>query len=89
MSSNYTDLDLDHKKELLVNLKALLLAVRAVSNLANDDCDRWANEIWKQAYLEVTSLSDADIHNSIAAIESNRKPFTEPGAALIQKLSRS
>lgn len=88
MNGKYTDLDLDYKKELLVNLTALSLATTALSKLAECHLNEVVKELWEQAYNKVSTLSDSAIEEAIAAIENNHTPFTEPGTVLIQKFNR-
>lgn len=87
-NGKYTDLDLDHKKELLVNLKSLMLVAVSFSSLTGTNYDWLIKELWQNAYDEISTLTDADINNSIVEIEKARNPFTENGKILIQKLTR-
>lgn len=83
MSHDYTDLDLDHKKELLVNLKALMLVINALQDLTSVDLNVLIKEVFEKAYDEISSLPDNAINNAISDIEENRVPFTAPGRAVI------
>ena len=87
-NGKYTDLDLDHKKELLVNLKSLLLVTVSSSSLSGTNYDWLIKQLWQNAYDEVSTLTDADINNSIVEIEKARNPFTEKGKILVQKLTK-
>lgn len=82
--AKYTDLDLDHKKEFLVNLKALYLLASGLSSLVEEDVNSLVADVWKEAHSRVIYLSDDDIHKLVADLEKNRKPFVEPGSILIQ-----
>jgi len=88
MSYDYTDLDLDHKKELLVNLRALMVIVDALQDLTGGDLNALIQEVFEKAYDEISSLPDNVVNNSIADIEKNRRPFTAPGRAVFQKFNR-
>ena len=82
-SLKYIDLDLDHKKELLVNLKALSLVIYSLQNLTGVDLNVLIKEVFEKTYDEISALPDKVINDSIADIEKNRVPFTEPGRAVM------
>lgn len=82
--TNYTDLDLDCKKELLVNLKALYLLASSLSKVTGCNLEAVTNEMWKKAYSSVISLSDEEVDRFVAEIESDRKPFEQPGSILVR-----
>lgn len=88
INGKYTDLDLDHKRELLVNLKSLLLITFSLSSLSGTNYDWLIKELWQNAYDEISTLSETEINDSIVEIEKNKHPFTENGTILIQKLTR-
>ncbi len=81
--TNYADLDLDCKKELLVSLKALYLLASSLSKVTGCNLEAVTNEMWKKAYSSVISLSDEEVDRFVAEIESDRKPFEQPGSILI------
>lgn len=81
--TNYADLDLDCKKELLVNLKALYLLASSLSKVTGCNLEAVTNEMWKKAYSSVISLSDEEVDRFVAEIESDRKPFEQPGSILV------
>lgn len=83
-NSKYTDLDIDHKKELLVNLKTLYLIAYSLSRATGCDLESVVDEMWREAHSRVSLLSDKDICSSIAAIEKSRKTFKERGSIVIQ-----
>ena len=83
MSHDYTDLDLDHKKELLVNLQALMVVAETLQALTALERTDIIREVFEKAYDEISSLPDKDIDNLITEVEKNRRPFTAPGRAVI------
>ena len=87
-NGKYTYLNLDHKKELLVNLKSLLLVTISVSSLTGTDYNWLIRELWQNAYDEISTLTDAEINTSIAELEKSRNPFTGNGKILVQKLTK-
>lgn len=88
MNGKYTDLDPDHKKELLVNLNALFLASFNLAEVMNVDFEAVTTELWEKAYSQVSSLSDAEVERSIVALEKKHRPFKQPGEAVVQKFER-
>lgn len=82
-SLKYIDLDLDHKKELLVNLKALSLVIHSLQDLTSVDLNVLIKEVFERTYGEISSLPDKTINDLIADVEKNRIPFTEPGRAVM------
>lgn len=69
---NYTDLDLDHKRELLVNFRASLLATSMLSAVSEKSIEFWTKEFFLAAYAEVSALSSEQINLAILKIESER-----------------
>lgn len=82
--TNYTDLDLNHKKELLVNLKALYLVASSLSKVTGCELDSVVEEMWREAHSRVIFLSDDEICRLVAEIESNRKAFEQAGSIVIR-----
>lgn len=75
---NYTDLDESHKRELLVNFRAALLAMSMLSSLSEKKIEFWTKEFFLSAYLEVSDLSPEQVDSAIANIESERSVRVKP-----------
>lgn len=81
----YTDLDLERKQELLVNLRATMLACMVVKRLTSQDFIR---DLWQQAYSQVDSMSEIEIELAIQKIEKERKNFSQSGTPAFIKMKR-
>lgn len=60
MSGKYTDLDDDHKRELLVNLRATTLLAAVLEEVFSNH-DALVIEIWKKAYSNVAELDETKL----------------------------
>jgi hypothetical protein len=78
-NGKYIDLDINHKKELLVNLKALYLVASGLSSVTGRDLDPVVDEIWREAYFKVAFTPDDEVCRLVADIEQNHKLFVEAG----------
>lgn len=84
MSNNYNSLDLDHKREFLMNQNALFLAICALNQIeGSEDTAALVDEIWKHAYEGIKILSDERVEEMTADLESKRKPFNESGGDVV------
>lgn len=82
--AKYTDLSLDHKRELLTNLSALSLTSNFVEEVIGEN---FVLELWRQALFQVADLSLQEIESTIQILERERIGFKPPVAATIE-LSR-
>lgn len=74
--NKYTDLDLDHKREFLVNSRVSAMACALVCKLI--DSNECTTQLWQQAYDQIASLPDTEVERVIAELEENRQPFDYP-----------
>lgn len=81
----YTDLDLDRKRELLVNLRASALAFSMVEAFSRQSL---LLKLWQEAHSQVTSLSREEVEVAIEIIERERRGFKQPGNPTFIELKR-
>lgn len=86
--SNYTDLDLDHKREFLMNTAALMILAGNLALEYKCSIETLTTEVWRSAYDEVADLSPDEVNQLIADLESKHRPFDLPGAVILQKSRR-
>ncbi len=86
--ANYNDLDLDHKREFLMNQTALFLVISALNQIeGSKNTAALVDKIWKHAYEATKKLSDERVEEATADLEAKRKPFNEAtGDVVIQEL---
>lgn len=85
---DYNNLDLDHKREFLMNQTALAIATQGLIEMMGGDSSTWLQAIWQQAYLEIKALSDREVEKSVADLESQHRPFNNSGRVILQALSK-
>lgn len=84
---NYNSLDLDHKKEFLLNQLALFLAVENLAIALKCDRHDLMQELWESAYEKVKNLPVAEIYQQVAKLEAKHRPFDSPGAIILDELN--
>lgn len=84
--TKYTNLDLDHKKEFLVNATALYMACTVLAEMADDDSIPL--EIWKAAYSKIAAMSDEGIELTVQNLEAHHRPFNSDGMPVALNLAR-
>lgn len=70
---SYTSLNLEHKRELLVNFRAILLSLQILARISDTEMADWAKEFATRAYIDVEALSDEQVEQVINDIEQERK----------------
>lgn len=81
----YTDLSLDHKKEFLVNAKALYMACALLAEVTKDDSV--PQGVWQAAYTKIASMSEEEIEETVQNLEFQHKPFNQPGRPVAVNLA--
>ncbi len=87
--TSYNDLDLDHKREFLMNQTALFLVISALNQIeGSQDTAALVDQVWKHAHEVTKKLSDERVGEMTADLEAKRKPFNEAaGDVVIQELN--
>jgi len=77
---NYINLDNAHKREILTNAHAFLLALNTLAKITPIDHETWSYDFQRSAVEIVDSLSDQEIDEAILLLEQarvvNNTPFT-------------
>jgi hypothetical protein len=89
MSNDYNGLDIDHKRELLMNQAALYLAINNLAIELKCYLAEVSSEIWQLSYDRVMELSIDQVHQQIYDLEVTHRPFSEPGMVSIQDLGNT
>lgn len=85
---NYNGLDLDHKREFLMNTSALMILAGNLATEYKCSIEQLTKEVWELAYDQVADLSPDEVDQLIADLESKHRPFDSQGAVIIQKSRR-
>lgn len=86
MSNDYNSLDLDHKREFLMNTAALMILAQNLAIEYKCSIETLTNEVWQLAYDQIADLSPDEVNQLIADLETKHRPFDSPGAVIIQKI---
>lgn len=68
--SNYTQLDIDHKRALLLQMHIISLTFNVLESLSGEPQQEWIREITKIANLYVNGLSDRAVEDLIVEIQN-------------------
>ncbi len=67
---DFTQLDLEHKKRLLMQSMCLSSAIQNLANSTGIDCDVIVSGIWLETIAKFQKLNEAQIEDLIAHIET-------------------
>lgn len=71
--TNFQDLPIEVKRELVYNAMQLTAACHALANLTREIPEVWAEKIAGKAYNDVRQMSDTKIDEVIGLIEQQRQ----------------
>lgn len=86
--SNYLDLDMEYKRELLVNFQSAMFAYIALEEISGAKKEDWMERIITDANNVVDELSDEQVNCLIDGIQDQHRGVTQPWVQHIMELPR-
>lgn len=86
--TNYLDLDMDYKRELLVNFQAAMFAYLALEHVSGASKEDWMQRIIADANDVVDNLSDEQVERLIDSINDQHNGITQPWVQNIIEIPR-
>lgn len=83
MGNDYNSLDLDHKREFLMNTAALMLLADNLATEYKCSIETLTNEVWQSAYDQIADLSPDEVNQLVADLEAKHRPFNSQGAVIL------
>lgn len=88
MNLNYTQLDIDHKRELLVNFQSAMFAFAALESISGEPKQEWIKQIVAEANDTVDGMTDEEVEKLICGIEDQHQGVTRPWVAIVAEIPR-
>jgi hypothetical protein len=84
--TNYRDLDMEYKRELLVNFQSAMFAYLALEHISGGAKEDWMERIVTDANDVVDSLSDEEVERLIDRINDQHNGVTQPWVQNIMEI---
>ncbi len=86
--SDYRSLDMDYKRELLVNFQAAMFAYIALEEISGARKEDWMERIITDANNVVDDLSDEEVDRLIDGIQAQHHGVTQPWVQHVMEIPR-
>lgn len=85
----YTELDLEHKRALVINFQAATFAFAALESLSGAAKEEWISQILNLANQAVDSLTDEQVEHVIQSVEDQQSyGVTHPWVTVVAEISK-
>lgn len=86
--TNYRDLDMDYKRELLVNFQSAMFTYVALEHISKVAKEEWMEQMVADANDVVDGLSDEQVERLIDGINDQHNGVTQPWVRNIIEIPR-